>query len=289
MGPSVEGGRNAEGEADEAQVEAEGQVAPLRVFSHGGGAQSIAVLVLAAQGRVQYDAFLFANVGEDSEDPKTLAYHRDIATPFAAEHGLNLVELHRVMRTGETRTLHHQIVTQPKSIPFPVRMQGGGFGNRQCTERFKIKVVARWTREHGATETNPAVCGIGISMDELDRATTTEKVKHQRTEYPLLDLRLSRADCRRIIGDAGLPQPPKSSCYFCPFRSLEDWRRQRATEPEVFASSVALERLVNEHRDAMGKDRVWFSSTMRPLDELPDQLGMFDESEATCDTFSCMT
>lgn len=284
----MKGGCDAE-EADEAKEQAEGEVAPLRVFSHGGGAQSIAVLVLAAQGKVQYDAFLFANVGEDSENPDTLRYHHDIAMPFAERYALRLIELHRVMRTGETRTLKQQIIDQPRSVPFPVRMQGGGFGNRQCTERFKVKVVARWTREHGATEANPAVCGIGISMDELDRATTAEKVKHHRTEYPLLDLRLTRSDCRRIIADAGLPQPPKSSCFFCPFRSLEDWRRQRATEPQVFASSVALERTVNEHRDAMGKDRVFFSSMMRPLDELPDQLGMFDESEATCDTFSCMT
>lgn len=285
----TKGGSDAEGKADEAEGQAQGEVAPLRVFSHGGGAQSIAVLVLAAQGRVQYDAFLFANVGEDSEDPKTLAYHREIAMPFAAEHGLNLVELHRVMRTGETRTLKQQIIDQPKSVPFPVRMQGGGFGNRQCTVRFKVKVISRWTREHGATKANPAVCGIGISMDELDRATTLERIDHHRTEYPLLDMRLSRADCRRIIGDAGLPQPPKSSCYFCPFKSLEDWRRQRATEPDLFAESVALERLVNDHREEMGRDKVWLSSTMRPLDELPDQLGMFDESEATCDTFSCMT
>lgn len=261
----------------------------LRVFSHGGGAQSIAVLVLAAQGRLAYDAFLFCNVGEDSENPKTLEYHRDVAVPFASEHGLHLVELHRVMRGGETRSLREQVRAFPKSIPIPVRLQGGGFGNRNCTSRYKIEVVARWTRQHGATSEDPAACGIGISMDELHRASTVERVAHHVTEYPLLDLRLSRSDCRRIIAEAGLPQPSKSSCWFCPFQSLEDRRRQRANEPEVFAEAVALEREVNEHRLALGRDEVWLSSLMRPLDELPDQLGMFDETEATCDAGSCFT
>lgn len=41
----------------------------LRVFSYGGGVQSTAALVLAAQGRIDFPAFVFANVGEDSEHP----------------------------------------------------------------------------------------------------------------------------------------------------------------------------------------------------------------------------
>lgn len=238
---------------------------------------------------LSYDAFLFCNVGDDSENPETLDYHRDVAMPFAERHGLNLVEIRRQMRGGGTRTVLEEITGQPRSVPFPVRMQGGGFGNRTCTVRFKVKVVARWTAQHGATEAEPATCGIGISVDEFTRATTLERVKHQRTEYPLLDLRLTRVDCRRIIADAGLPQPPKSSCWFCPFQTLEDRRRQRVDQPDLFDKTVELERLVNERRRNLGKDDVWLSPLMRPLDELPEWPGLFDETEATCDASSCMT
>ena len=261
----------------------------LRVFSHGGGAQSIAVLVLAAQGRLSYDAFLFCNVGDDSENPDTLNYHAEVAVPFAKRHGIDLIELRRVMRHGETRTLLEEVEQFPRSIPLPVRLDGGGFGNRTCTKRFKIEVVARWTRQHGATPEDPATCGIGFSLDELSRATTVERVNHQRTEYPLLDLRLTRADCRRIIADAGLPQPAKSSCTYCPFQTLEDRRRQRTEQPEAFAAAVAVERKVNEHRQALGKDPAWLSSLMAPLDQLPEWPGLFDENEATCDVGSCFT
>jgi len=65
----------------------------MRIFSFGGGRQSMAVLVLAAQGKVQYDAFLFANVGDDAENPDTLIYLRDYAYPFAEKHGLHLEEV----------------------------------------------------------------------------------------------------------------------------------------------------------------------------------------------------
>ena len=46
----------------------------LRTVSYGGGVQSTALLVLAAQRQIDYSIFLFANVGDDSENPATLRY-----------------------------------------------------------------------------------------------------------------------------------------------------------------------------------------------------------------------
>ncbi len=55
----------------------------IKVTSYGGGVQSTALLVLAAQGRIDFKTFLFCNVGDDSENPETLEYVRQIAIPFA--------------------------------------------------------------------------------------------------------------------------------------------------------------------------------------------------------------
>lgn len=74
----------------------------IRVVSHGGGVQTMAMLVLAAQGTIDYRTFLFANVGDDSEDKRTLAYYREIAVPYAASHDIELVELHK-MHQGPDR------------------------------------------------------------------------------------------------------------------------------------------------------------------------------------------
>ena len=77
-----------------------------RIFSFGGGVQSVATLVLQAQGRPNpYDAFVFANVGEDSENPATLAYLRQVVLPFAQEHSIRVVEVQKKRRNGELDTL----------------------------------------------------------------------------------------------------------------------------------------------------------------------------------------
>jgi hypothetical protein len=263
-------------------------VGEVRVFSHGGGWQSTACLVLAAQGRIDYRTFLFANVGEDSENPDTLAYFHEIAKPFAAKHGLELIELRRHMRDGSTRTLMEEIEQFPRSLPIPVRLQGGGFGTRRCTERFKIAVVGKWTREHGATEDNPATVGVGFSIDEADRASTRQPIAWERRHFPLFDLRLSKTDCARIIVNAGLPMPSKSSCWFCPFKGLEDWRRLAREEPETFAKAVALEEMLAERHERLRGDKVWLSPLMRPLSGVLNQGALFDE-QVTCDAGSCLT
>src|SRR5487761_1297550 len=147
-----------------------GRNAPLlQVFSYGGGVQSTAALVLAAQGNIDYPTFLFCNVGDDSENPRTLTYVLEVAMPFAKDHGIELIELHHT-RFGEPETIYQRL-TRPesRSIGIPVRMSNGAPGTRACTSDFKIKVAAKWLREHGATKDDPAIVGMGISLDEFQR------------------------------------------------------------------------------------------------------------------------
>lgn len=262
----------------------------MRVFSFGGGVQSVAVLVLAAQGKVQYDQFLFANVGADSENPETLAYFEVFAVPFAFRHGIPLEELHKVRRNGDRETLLGRIRRSERSIPIPMHMNNGAPGNRQCTGDFKISVVAKWLREHGATAESPATVGLGISTDEFQRARSASKLNYERLEYPLLDLRLSRLDCRRIIADVGLPIPPKSACFFCPFQSPTQWRRLKHDKPALFAQSVEIEGFLNARGGRLGKDRVWMTRYAAPLDQVISGEQMtFDDYLDTCESGYCFT
>ncbi|MGW3073968.1 phosphoadenosine phosphosulfate reductase [Kitasatospora sp. NPDC001132] len=266
---------------------------PLKVISYGGGVQSTALLVLAAKGEIDYSTFLFANVGDDSEHPATLAYIRNVAAPFAASAGIELHHLYRTRRDGSTETLMDRLARPgTRSIPIPVRMANGAPGRRSCTADFKIKVIGRWLRRQGATPNQPATVGIGISLDEIHRANRRRSEPHEQVEYPLLDLRLRRSDCEQIIEAAGLPVPPKSSCFFCPFRTVAAWKEQRQNEPELFARSVAVEQMVNRHRAALGRDSVYLTRYGRPLAEaIPTQPeSRLEESDDTgCDSGWCMT
>ncbi|WP_210747772.1 phosphoadenosine phosphosulfate reductase [Actinomadura latina] len=265
---------------------------PIRAFSYGGGWQSTAALVLAAQGRIDFQTFLFANVGYDSEHPATLAYIRDHAAPYAAAHGIDLRELHRIRRDGTTETLYGRLMREgSRSIPIPVRMSNGAPGTRSCTADFKIRVIGRWLKAHGASATNPATIAIGISLDEIHRANTRRHEPYERITYPLLDLGIRRTDCPRILRSAGLPVPPKSACWFCPFHRLTTWQDMRREQPALFTKACHLENTINQRRHALGKDPVYLTRFNAPLadvtptaDTLP-----FDDGDGTCDSGWCFT
>ena len=225
-----------------------------RVYSYGGGVQSTAMLVLVATGHLPPGIFIFSNVGDDSEHPKTLRYVREVAFDYAAAHGIELHELDRVplkgKHRGEVETLYGRLMRPgSKSLPIPVRMSDTGApGTRSCTADHKIRVVQRWIREHGATPENPWRTAIGISTDEHQRATSRKREPFEELEYPLLTLEhrlapngASRDQCAAIIADAGLPVPPKSSCYFCPFHKPTVWNDQARDEPDLFERSCHLE------------------------------------------------
>lgn len=261
----------------------------IRTFSNGGGVQSTAALVLSAQRQIDYPIHLFANVGDDSEHPATLAYVRDVAMPYAAAHGIEFVEL-RKSPAGKERTLYGVLTRDgSRSINIPMRMNTTGApGTRSCTSDFKIRRIAAWLKVRGATTDQPAITGLGISLDEYQRMRLDSGIAWQRLEYPLIDLRLSRQDCMNIIERAGLPIPPKSSCWFCPFHSLTEWRRLKEHEPALFQKSADLERLINDRRAALGRDPMWLTRMLVPLEQAVQGTQHELDFDA-CESGYCMT
>jgi hypothetical protein len=267
----------------------------MRVISYGGGVQSTALIVLAATGQIPpVDAALFANVGDDSEHPATLDYVRNIAIPWAAARGIPVHELNRIKRDGSTETLWQRLTKEgSRSLPIPVRMDNGAPGTRSCTRDFKILVVGKWLKQNGASADNPADVCIGISTDEITRVSNKRVEPYERPNYPLIDLGLDRSACQRVIQDAGLPVPHKSSCFFCPFHRPLMWSEMRRDEPDLFEKSAELEDLLNARRQVLGKDSVYLTRFAKPLREaIPkaqDMLPLFSPDTDTCDEGYCWT
>ena len=249
------------------------------VISYGGGVQSTALVVLAATGVIDADVALFANTGNDSENPATIAYVRDVATPWATAHGVAIHTLSKQVRGGGSETLMGQLTRSKRSIPIPVRMADTGApGTRNCTDTFKVKVLRGWLREHAEL---PADVLIGISTDEVERVNTNRDTKWERRLFPLIGLGVSRHQCKQIIRDAGLPVPPKSACFFCPFHRPQTWREMRRDEPELFAKAQDLEDMLNVRRDELGKDHVYLTRFGRRLSDAvaEAQPALFDVSD----------
>lgn len=262
----------------------------LRTISWGVGVQSTALVVLAAQGHIDYRVALFANVGDDSEDPLTLAYFRDHARPWAESHGIEVHELKRRTRDGQVETLLGRI-TKPgaRSMVIPVRRSMGGPPmSRSCTADFKARVLQKWLKGQGATAGDPATVAIGISTDEVQRISGKAGAPHERIEYPLIDLDLDRSACAQIIVDAGLPPAPASSCWFCPFHRPQTWAELRRDRLHLFDQAVALE----SHMTAVQGAPVYLTRFGVPLDyavaTAQDTLPWPDGPEG-CDSGHCWT
>jgi len=230
--------------------------------SYGGGVQSTALLVMAARKMIDYPLFIFANTGDDSEHPDSLDYVRNIATPYAKEHGIEVVE---VARKGPTLMQAAMGEGEATSSNFPLPFYGsGGPLNRTCTAKWKIHTVGQELRARGHSAKNPAHVALGISVDEFQRAKgegyQDPKFKIQILHYPLLQHGLTRHDCHDLIADEGLPQPGKSSCFFCPYHSKLKWQHLRVTRPDLFEKSVQLERRYQQRLEEKGAPKQWISA-----------------------------
>jgi hypothetical protein len=240
----------------------------MQIISLGGGIQSSALVVLNALGKVDPPVThaVFADTG--AELPKTYEWLSDQLIPWMLEHG---VEFHTV--TDETYWPLDQWQVENKKILIP--MYGGatddyptgGMMRRQCTYKVKILPVRRWLRAQGAKQ---ATVQLGISLDEGHRAKDST-VKWCVNRYPLIDLRLTRADCAAVLEEQGLPLPPKSACYMCPYRRKTGWEMMRENDPDVFEQAVEFERAF---------DNMFLYQSRIPLDQtIGQQLTLFEDDE----------
>jgi PP-loop superfamily ATP-utilizing enzyme len=233
---------------------------PLRIISYGGGVQSTALIVLAVQGKIGHiDAALFSNVGDDSEHPATNSFVREVAIPWAAERGLEVIEL-TPMRKGKPTTIYSEMMNpETRRDVIPVFGEKGNPLSRICTADYKIGTIHRWLKQHGTSKNNPATVCLGISTDEIERAGRGVSKSFEIREYPLLDLNLNRTDCTQIIRDAGLPVPPKSSCFFCPFHSELVWSELRRDHPDLFWKAQEMEDAVQQRKKDQGMRQVYLT------------------------------
>ena len=113
--------------------------------------------------------------------------------------------------------------------------------------------------------------------------------------YPLVERKITRAGCVTWLEAHGLDVPPKSSCSFCPYKSLESWRRLKRQGGVDWERAVAVDASIRNKRVQAGH-LLYVHPARRPLEEavkIPEdvgahQLGLF-EAEQPCDSGHCWT
>ena len=134
------------------------------------------------------------------------------------------------------------------SIPvFALKSTGKmALSRRQCTHNYKIRPIQRRMRElvgrSPRSKYGPSVTQwLGISVDEAHRMKDSG-VDWIKNRYPLVEMGMTRSDCRRWFA-ARYPGRPlvKSSCVGCPFHSDAEWLRLAQECPDDMAKTIRLD------------------------------------------------
>jgi hypothetical protein len=215
------------------------------VISYGGGVQSTALVVLAMQRGWTIDEIVHVDL-LDAESPATRAY--------VAQFRQWLRETHQRDITIIQRDLYGDMLNNPAFTPAPWRAKDGSFMlRRQCTRQYKVEPIRRYL--YGKYKRERIRLMLGISVDEFHRMRDSGSARIENV-YPLVDERLTRNDCRAILERAGLTTPPKSSCWFCPYRSARSQAELIKQYPTLRKMGEELERRINDERRTRGKDEI---------------------------------
>ena len=245
----------------------------MRILSLGAGVQSSTLLLMAREGELDLDAAVFADT---QWEPAAVYEHLDWLESVSS------VPVYRVT-AGDLRADALEARSQSW---MPVYDSTGSQLKRQCTRNYKIRPIRRQIRALGGGPRHPVDQVIGISLDEWQRMRTSD-VGYIRHVYPLVDRRMTRADCLVWLAQHGYPRPPRSHCIGCPFRTNDEWR---ALEPAQWANAVDFDERIRSVRSRTERREVFLHRSGRPLAEVDlrsqqdrGQLEMFDEEcEGVC-------
>jgi hypothetical protein len=266
----------------------------LNVVSLGAGVQSSTLVLLAAGGVLEPkpDVAIFADTGAEPGPVYRHLAWLETALPFPVHHvsaGNLFVEIMRAT-TGESRRWSN---ARP---PFFVKSADGekGMIRRQCTGDFKIDPIQRRIRELVGLSPGerwpPGVHvsqWIGISIDEASRIKPSRlpAIVHR---WPLIELGWTRSACLAWLEAHGYPEPPKSACTFCPYRSDQSWRALRDTDPAGWQQAITLDRAIRTGiQGPTLRGELFLHGSLVPLEEAdissPAERGQPNLFENECD------
>ncbi len=239
-----------------------------RILSLGAGVQSSTIAMMMKNGEIlPADLAVFADTGAE---PHNVYQYLD----WLAEN-MN-VPLLRVSRDdGLTEAIKLACIGETKRVSSPpLFTENGGKIFRKCTWDYKVTPIRKALRKQGYTKVTMIR---GISFEERQRAKNSD-VKWITHEHPLVDMGMTRLDCKRWMVQHGYPIPPRSACVYCPYRCNVEWQKMRDLAPEDWQEACRMDEIMRNNMPHM-KEKVFVHRSLMPLRKAPiesNQIDMFD-------------
>lgn len=204
------------------------------ILSFGGGVNSAAMLVGLLENGERPDAILFADTG--GEKPHTYEFVRG-ASEWCVRN--NLPEIVVVQNDGMYASLEDNCLRKGM-------LPSLAYGFKSCSDKYKKRPQEKWAKSWQPAVDCWAGGGkvvkfIGFDAGEERRAKIPED-KHYTYRYPLLEWGWEREDCLAAIARAGLPNPGKSACFFCPASKKAEVLELKRRYPELAQRAIEMER-----------------------------------------------
>jgi hypothetical protein len=245
-------------------------------ISLGAGVQSSTMALMASRGELLGIKVDFAIFADTQDEPASVYRWLDwlegqLSFPVYRVSKGSLSKEALTMRTTKDGRKFSRT-----DIPIYTLSATGSLGKvtfRSCTSDYKIKPILRELRKRCEIKRGQkdvtVTSLIGISYDEMQR------MKDSRdpwvvNRWPLVEMRMRRGDCIEWMRKNGYPEPPRSSCIYCPFHRNNEWRRLQTEEPDEFARAVKFEKdLQTIKRRSDNMDSTPFlHRSCKPLDQI---------------------
>ena len=239
----------------------------MRIVSLGWGTQSFGLAAMSALGVLpSVDVAIHADTGHEKEATYAFAHHW---TPWLEERDVRVV----TVQADDTA-----VIDRWGGVEIPAHTMFSGRPRqlkRQCTTDWKIRPIRRWLQQHRHGER--VELWLGITADEAYRKSQSGVASIQN-RYPFLEQRLwqgralRRLDVekwlRKYLGDGAIP--PRSSCVFCPFQTVAEWRWLRDNAPQDWQRAIAVDRAIRNARggESAPNAKLYLASACVPLEEL---------------------
>lgn len=250
------------------------------VASWGGGVNSTAMVVEWVRLGNRLDAVLFADTG--GEKPTTYQY-LDFFVAWLRDRN---VSFYRLQATVQDPTLEQECL-RTKRLP------SLAYGFKKCSLKWKRQPQDKWVNNWDVARGSWAQGGkvlklIGYDAGETRRAApkngkaSFDDAKYTY-RYPLIEWGWDREACVKALSDAGLPVPPKSSCFFCPASTVGEILDLQDKHPELMDRALAMEANA-DNTSVLGLGRRFAWSSVVQQDRA--QLRLWRSSnEAPCDCY----
>lgn len=245
-----------------------------KIVAYGGGVNSTAMLIGMKDRGIKPDLILMANTG--GEKPSTLRWLGTFAA-WLRDAGFPALQI--VQNDGMYRTLEANCIE--KSM-----LPSLAYGFKSCSDKYKRrpqdKFCNNWQPAKDCWAAGlKCIKYIGYDADEERRAKIADDELYIY-EYPLIEWGWGRDECVQAIAAAGLPVPPKSSCFFCPAMKKDEVLKLKRDNPDLFERAVAMERnAVLSTVKGLGRSWSW-ESLGKAHDEQMSLAGFLDPDDEPC-------